>query len=252
MLELEFLGVGDATDFALGQTSVIYRGSCRILIDCGPQVPAQLARVANADELDGVYLTHTHADHCFGLPSLLLWMRQCGRKRPFTLLAESHTLASIVELIGLGYPGSFTRAKCFPLELQPLSSASDHYVGDARLSIARTDHGVANFALRIDDQGTACAFSGDGRPNESTRHLFADLDLLTHECAFLTRASPNHSNAVDIEQLVQGVAPRRLALVHCSGEERRQIEAQLLAQLGDRVVFPRPGTRLQISRPTPA
>jgi ribonuclease BN (tRNA processing enzyme) len=182
------------------------------------------------------------------LPSLLLWMRQSGRKRPLTLLAESNSLNSIARLLDLGYPGSFTPQKCFALDLQPLVPALDQHLGGVRLSIAATDHSVDNFALRIDDQGIACAFSGDGRPNESTRELFADLDLLTHECAFLTRSSPNHANAADVEQLVKAASPRRLAVVHCSAGERRHIEAQLSAALGDRVVFPRPGTRIRISR----
>lgn len=246
--QVEFLGVGDATDFMLGQTSAIYRGGCSLLIDCGPQLPALVAQTAHAEELDGVYLTHTHADHCFGLPSLLLWMRQSGRKRPFTLLSEANSLAAIARLVEFGYPGAFGPGKCFALDLQPLSPALEYSLRSTRLRIAPTDHGVANFALRIEDQSTACAFSGDGRPNESTRHLFADLDLLTHECAFLARVSRSHTNADDIQQLVQVVAPRRIAVVHCSGSERPEIEARLWTELGNQVVFPRPGTRIQISR----
>src|SRR5512145_720910 len=105
MSSVLFLGVGDATDFDLGQSSFLYEGSCRLLIDCGPQCPAALtSHLHGANDLDGIYLTHGHADHTFGLPSLLLWLRQNGRNRPLSLLAESGLIPSLQQLMELGYP----------------------------------------------------------------------------------------------------------------------------------------------------
>lgn len=240
---VEFLGSGDATDFALGQTSALFTGSCRILIDCGPQVPAQLACRLAAEELDGVYLTHTHADHCFGLPALLLWMRQYARRRPLALFAEPKLLSTIFELLELGYPGAFAPAKCFPIQVHPLAQGATHEYGRARFKLAPTAHNSPNWSLRIDDGGFACAFSGDGLPTELTARLFGGVDLLVHECEFFDRASPNHSNVAAVADLIRKTAPGRVAVVHCASGERALIESKLAAEFGDLVVFPQVGTR---------
>jgi ribonuclease BN (tRNA processing enzyme) len=245
-ITLELMGVGDATDFALGQTSALYSGSCQILLDCGPQVPARVACSTDAERLDGVYITHTHADHCFGLPSLLLWLRRSGRTRSLSLFAEASLLPDLLKLVELGYPGSFASEKCFPIQLCPLVCSRAHACGAARFSIAPTEHSLPNFSLRIDDEDCAFAFSGDGRPNELTLRLFAGVDLLVHECALLEGPSQTHSDADVIADLLRTAAPRQVALVHCANHQRASIESRLSMQFGERVAFPRPGSRFQI------
>jgi ribonuclease BN (tRNA processing enzyme) len=247
-MRIVFLGVGDATDFECGQTSVLYEGSACLLVDCGPQIPlAVTRRLSSAEELDGIYVTHRHADHCFGLASLLLWMRQRGRRRPLTLLGEGSVVSAVQELIEHAYPGAFSAAKCFAIEaltLEPLNALTWRGL---ELVIAPTEHGVPNFAIRVSDGKCAVAQSGDGRSSARTRAIFNDLELLIHECAWLERASAGHSNTADLIELFASVQPRRLAVVHCATEQRSAIEARLCAALGERAYFPRPGTVLDFT-----
>jgi ribonuclease Z len=173
MFCVEFIGVGDATDFESGQSSVLYRGSCRLLIDCGPAVPAALARRrTSADELDGIYLTHGHADHCFGLPSMLLWLRQRQRTRPLALLGHRDALRTARTLLELGYPGAFVPSKCFAIEEVALGVEHSQSWHGVELTIAPTEHNVPNYAVRIADQGAVFAMSGDGRFRTGKRALF--------------------------------------------------------------------------------
>jgi ribonuclease Z len=245
---VEFLGVGDATDFELGQTSVLYDGSCRLLIDCGPQIPNALTRrLQSADELDGIYLTHAHADHCFGLASLLLWLRENGRGRSLALLAEADVLRAVRSLVDSGYPGAFEASKCFAIRASALSVSSRHAFSGTTIAIAPTKHSLPNYAIRIEDGGTVFAMSGDGVATAETTEIYQGVDLLVHECAFLDRVSAHHSNVSGIVDLCRAVHPRRLAVTHCARSERTEIESRLSKDLGGGVVFPRPSETLHFA-----
>lgn len=245
-----FLGVGDATDFALGQTSVLFTGSKRLLVDCGPQVPSEVARrLKTAGELDGVFLSHGHADHCFGLPSLLLWLRQSGRKSPLALLAEERVLDAVDQLIERGYPGAFEPSKCFAIERHRLSPERPHALGALTLSIAPTSHNLPSYALRVEDAGATCAFSGDGKPTLESTRLYSDVHLLVHECAFAERISVNHTNLSDLSEVHRAARPQQFAVVHCTREDRPQIEHAMKARFGASVACPRPGTTIELPNP---
>jgi len=61
-----------------GNISLLETGSTRLLVDAGVGKRETLARLAavgaEIDRLDGILITHEHADHCGGLPQMLgLW-----------------------------------------------------------------------------------------------------------------------------------------------------------------------------------
>jgi phosphoribosyl 1,2-cyclic phosphodiesterase len=61
-----------------GNITLLETGSTRLLIDAGLGKRETLARLASVgaevDRLDGILITHEHADHCGGLPQMLgLW-----------------------------------------------------------------------------------------------------------------------------------------------------------------------------------
>jgi ribonuclease BN (tRNA processing enzyme) len=240
MASIEFLGVGAATDFSRGQTSVLYRGSAVLLVDCGPQVPAVLVpKLTGPDELDAIYVTHSHADHCFGLGSLLLWLRLAGRKRPLVLYAEVETLQRLSELLKLGYPGAFTPEKCFPLEWQPLTSNRSVRCLGCVLSVAQTDHNVTNCALRIDDGAVRIAFSGDGIVTAQTLKLYAGCDWVVQECAYAEQEHTHHMNLPRVVAMVDALRPKTVYLTHCLEGQRPIIEAAVKRLCGVRVAQPR-------------
>ena len=81
---LEFLGeaiglrVTILASGSSGNMTLLETGSTRLLIDAGLGKRETLARIeavgAVVDRLDGILITHEHADHCGGLPQMLgLW-----------------------------------------------------------------------------------------------------------------------------------------------------------------------------------
>ncbi len=82
-MKVEFVGVGEAFDETLPNNSQILQwGDSRLLIDCGYSIPhAFWKHHPDSEYLDAIYISHRHADHYFGLPSILVRMAEDGRKK---------------------------------------------------------------------------------------------------------------------------------------------------------------------------
>ena len=80
-MEIILLGVGEAFDEILPNTSMLVRTEYQgkpvtVLFDCGYSVPPRFWQLGlDVETLDGIWISHFHADHAFGLPALLvrLW-----------------------------------------------------------------------------------------------------------------------------------------------------------------------------------
>ena len=165
MNELVFVGTGEALDPALPNTSLLYRGARTLLLDCGYAVPHAFWRISqDVNLLDGVWISHGHADHCFGLPALLLWMRLGGRTRGLTVFGGPGSRARLEQVLELGYPGSYAASKCYPISFVELEPGVVGGFGPLELRIAASAHSIVNHALRVDAPGVrSVMYSGDAR-----------------------------------------------------------------------------------------
>ncbi|MDO4483190.1 MAG: ribonuclease Z [Clostridia bacterium] len=86
MLDLCTLGTGGALplpDRGLSSLYVRLQGRA-LLIDCGENTQTAIRRIGwGFRHIEGLLLTHYHADHCGGLPGFLLSLAKSGRKEPF-------------------------------------------------------------------------------------------------------------------------------------------------------------------------
>jgi len=60
------------------RTALLLEGRSSLLIDCGPDIAAQLSR-HSVRRLDGVLITHEHGDHYIGLDELFSYKRSAPR-----------------------------------------------------------------------------------------------------------------------------------------------------------------------------
>ena len=242
MPRITFLGVGDATCAEAGNTSLLYAGRRSILIDCGPTVPQALGRAApDPEALDAIWITHQHADHCFGLPTLLLTLRLAGRKKPLHLMGGPGSQSFVNALLDLGYPGSFRSDKCFPIVLSEIDVGRPFEFEGLSLTPARTQHRVVCHALRIDDGTKAICASGDGKLSPNTLELYRGADLVVHECQWATKVADDHSCGSDLRRLLDEAAVSRIAVVHCGNGERQAIAEQLARDMPELAWLPRAG-----------
>jgi ribonuclease Z len=247
MPELTFIGTGEAFDPDLPNTSLLYRGSRVLLLDCGYSVPGALwRRVRDPDLVDGVYLSHRHADHSFGLPALLFWMKLGGRTRPITLLGGPEIEPWVDELLEFAYPGSFG-GDFLQLDRLPIPPGADLEFGSLRLRTAVSDHGVLNTALSISAGSHRVCYSGDGGVTAETRALYRRATVLVHECFAPAGARAGHADAETLLALADELEIGTLALVHLSKETKDDVRRLVRATpTRCRVLLPEPGETIEL------
>lgn len=246
--KVTFLGVGDATHPDGATTSVLYTGKRSILVDCGPAIAHRYYQLsADAEALDAIWITHQHADHCFGLPTLLLTLRLAGRKKPLELMGGPGSSKYLLALLELGYPGSFNKERCFPITFTEVEPDRPIERLTMKFTTTRTQHRVACFALRIDEGGCAVCVSGDGKVTPESLRLYLGADLVVQECQWATRTSYEHSCVADLRPLIEQANVRRIALVHRSGKDEAAIAEFSRDLLGERSWLPIAGESYQVS-----
>lgn len=232
------LGVGDAFDPDEANSScLVEHAGFVLLIDCGHSVPGKLWRARpEPDAVDAVFLTHLHADHVGGLAPVIDSWSWAGRRKELVVHTTARGRAVVAAL-------------CDLLDIHPrfavryVESGAADRLGPFALRTAPTEHPLPNLALRLEADGRRLAYSGDGRPTAASRALFADADLLLHEC-WQPDAAPEIGFHADLPT-VRGIAgPPRIGLYHVKAGLRPAMRERLA---GDpRLFLLEPGTVLAV------
>lgn len=90
-MDLQFLGTSAGVPTkarnVTGTAVIEATGSHWYLVDCGEATQHQLLHTSlSIRDLRGVFITHVHGDHCFGLPGLLASAGMSGRTHPLDLI----------------------------------------------------------------------------------------------------------------------------------------------------------------------
>ena len=250
-MKVEFLGVGEAFDETLPNNSQILEwADCRLLIDCGYSVPhAFWKRHPDPEYLDAIYISHRHADHYFGLPSVLVRLAEDSRKKHLTIFSAEGTKQTLLEMIDYAYQGVLSKIK-FEILFQEVSTDHPHEFRNSRLEFAVSSHPVKNYAIAVFVDGRKYAYSGDGNFNEHTRRLYDSCSLLVHEAySFGEKEVPGHARIADVVEMAMQQKVKRLALTHI----QREVRKTKLSEIKDfikndnmDVIIPEPGDVLDV------
>jgi len=113
-------------------------GSQWYLVDCGEGTQHQLLRTPlSIRDLRGVFITHVHGDHCFGLPGLLASAGMSGRTHPLDLILP----AALHDWLRLGLAASDTFLP-FELRLLAVEQLTDWCSDTLRVSTVQLSHRV--------------------------------------------------------------------------------------------------------------
>ncbi len=93
-MDLCFLGTSAGTPTRTRNVSALAvtesQGKNWYLVDCGEGTQHQLLRTRlSLNALKGLFITHVHGDHCYGLPGILSSASMNGRTEPLTIVAPN-------------------------------------------------------------------------------------------------------------------------------------------------------------------
>lgn len=249
MITVTALGVGEAFDEELANTSLLVEGPGTLLLDCGYAIPPQLWKWnADPELIDALYVSHAHADHYFGVPALLCRMMEENRQKPLTLISQPDVLRRVNDLLEYGYSG-LRRKLPFALEQVEAAEGQECEVLGYRLRFAPGRHSVPNLAVRVEAESKSVCYSGDGMFTPAGRQLFSGADLVFHE-AYSFTPSPVHADIDAVAELATTEQIGLMALVHLQRAVRRQerprIEALCATARAPRVILPEPYARFRL------
>ncbi len=255
MVEVVFLGVGEAFDEALPNTSILIRygrepSLVTLLLDCGFTAPPQFWKEEPApDALNGIWISHFHADHAFGLPALLVRFREEERSRVLTVIGQKGIESFTRSVVELAYPG-FYQKLTFPIEYVEVEPTGEVVLFDLILRTAENAHSQRDLALRIDGLGTSIFYSGDGKPTRGSTALAQHANLIIHEAFHMETEIAGHGTVAGSVEMAKRCETSNLALVHIYRNARSEVRekiGQIRHSAGSvNVIAPEPGQRLML------
>ena len=203
-------------------------GCRRYLIDVAPEMRLQVIR-NDISRLDGVLITHAHADHIFGLDDLRRF--NAVMQAPISLYAEGQTLERLQKIFSYIFEPrtnvnpsfiaklvAHTIAPGKPIDLEP-----------ARWTPLRLLHGrlpILGFRVDLDGDSLAYCTDASGIPPE-TYPLLNDLDVLVID-ALRYRHHPTHFTVDQALGQIAQIKPRRAYLIHMAHDiQHADLESRL-------------------------
>lgn len=184
------------------------------LVDTGPDMRLQVIRHGIL-RIDGVVMTHAHADHIFGLDDLRRF--NAVMDQPIDLYADDGTLNQLRHIFGYIFERDHVPNQSFVAHLIPHTIHPDKpfELGGALWSPIRLQHGrLPILGFRVDHGGRSLAYCTDVSrfPPESYAQL-QDLDVLVID-ALRYRHHPTHLTVDQALEQIQEIQPGRAYLTH--------------------------------------
>lgn len=222
-------GDGGGTLFIAGSSSAVPRpgransgyvlsaGTAVIAIDFGTGAFSSLREKMEPAALDGIVISHMHADHFFDIVPLRYALRyELPREKPLPLYLPPGGI-DVVTAIGNPlketddfYHGVFEMREYDPE--RPLT------IGSCTLQFARTVHYIPAFAMRIETSDGVVAYSADTAPCDAVSQLASGADLFLCESSLGASGKENgqrgHLNAVEAGEIAQRAGVKHLVLTH--------------------------------------
>lgn len=151
----------------------------RLLVDLGyATVPRLLERIG-ADQVDAVFVSHGHPDHCADLNPLL--RARVFRDDPAAPLPVYSLPGALDAVLALDRPGMLTDAYV----LEEFTAGSGFAIGPFHAETRLLPHSVPNAGIRLTAGGRVLAYTGDAGPSSDTVDLARGADLFLAEASYV-------------------------------------------------------------------
>lgn len=191
-------------------------GREHLLLDAGPGTLKQLMRIGVSSlDLNRLFLTHFHPDHCLDLVSILFAMRipYPARTRPFTVYGP-RGLTRLYRQLNTAFH-RWIEPKTYRLTLKELGETTLTLPG-CTVRSERMNHAEGRaLGYRLESAGRAIAYSGDTDACEAIVALGRRADALILECSMPDeRKVAGHLTPTACGRIAAAAQARRLVLTH--------------------------------------
>lgn len=250
MLRLTVLGcrAGSPDDVSPCSGYVIESPSGWLLIDCGPGIATALAQRGLRGTLDGVVLTHVHADHSLDLVALAYGLRfphPAPRPLPLWLPEESFSyLGDLDRMYGIATLPDLAHPISQAFDVRPLRRDGASRVAvlpDVAMTAYPAVHAAPSAALRFTHAGATLAFSSDTAWAAGALAAATDADVFVCEATYASASAHDlqqhgHLTGTLAGRLAATSGVRLLILTHLAAwREASTIHDQALAAVGGNV-----------------
>jgi ribonuclease BN (tRNA processing enzyme) len=223
-MKLRFLGCGDAFGSG-GRFNTCFHVSgerASFLVDCGASSLIAMRRFGvDPNGIETILVSHLHGDHFGGLPFFLLDAQLVSRRdRRLTIAGPPGLAERLDQAREVFFPGSTGIALRFPLEIVELAAGAPRAIGAISVTAYPVHHysGAPSFALRVEAEGCAVAYSGDTEWVDSLVAAARGADLFVCEAYFYDKRVKYHLDYATLAGKLAGLGARRVILTHLSAE----------------------------------
>jgi len=150
-----------------------------LLLDLGNGAFGPLQGFTDPAEIDAVFLSHLHADHCLDVAPFVVWHRYAGPSERslvplYAPVGAERRLALAYDIDGDGLTDVFDFIPVGPGKFS---------LGPFAVTLARTAHPVECYAIRLEAGGRSLVYTADTGPSQRVVELARGADVLLAEAA---------------------------------------------------------------------
>lgn len=229
-----------------------------VLLDCSADAPHRMAQ-ENLDwpNLDAIWISHLHLDHCAGLAPFLFGMKWApgisDRKKPLRIFG-SEGIEKLLKAIDDAQNYKLFEQN-FAIEIQEFAPAEEGHTFDlfagVKTEIISTPHRAESLAIRLTDRsGASIVYTSDTGFSEAIAGFARGADLLILECSFYRhKPTPKHLELADAMRIAKLAGPKQLLLTHLYPEwDDVDLEAEAKNLWPGETIAAYDGLRLEIKK----
>ena len=220
-----FAGCGDAfgTGGRFNSCFVVDVDDFRYAIEFGATSLVALNRVGiDHASIDAVVFTHIHADHCSGIPSMLLdAMLGAKRTKPLIIAGPRDSEVRMKEMMDSMLPGSGDMVPKFDLTWIDMDLMKPNKVGEHLTVTPYPAYHTAETnptSVRCEAGGKVVSYTGDSAWTKHIPKISKDADLFICESYFYEKPVRFHMNYPDVREHWEEFQAKRTILTHFSRE----------------------------------
>jgi ribonuclease BN (tRNA processing enzyme) len=219
-MRLTIAGSGDAfgSGGRLNTCFVLETAKAQLLVDCGASaMPALKRQGIDPNHIDAIVLSHLHGDHFGGLPFFLLDAQFLSRREnPLLIAGPPGTRARLDALLEVFFPKSTGSKWRFPWRVEEIAIGIESNVLDHTVLTAEVIHqsGAPSTALRLSDDQTVFAYSGDTEWTSALLPVAAGADLFICECYGFAGKITGHMTWEFLKTRLADLGAKRTMVTH--------------------------------------